>query len=196
MEINPNVAEAHNNRGNTLKDQGRFADAAAAYGRALAINPKYPEAHYNRGNLHHSQGELEAALAAYGKALALRPGYDEALNNLGSAFQNLGRFDESREAFDRLLRLRHGGPWWNAAAFDDGSSDGAAGGKPVNTSTFKLADAIDQIDYLMANGRIDDSCEAMPERFRSALIERQRNAPPGAPRARARVDQEAGVVAP
>jgi Tfp pilus assembly protein PilF len=179
LELNPNFAEAHNNRGNTLKDQGRLPDAAAAYERALAINPKYPEAHYNRGNLHSSRGELEAALAAYEAALALRPAYDEALNNLGSAFQNLGRFGEARAAFDRLLRLRHGGPWWNAASFDAGAGTGAGagngggggGGKALNASAFKLADAIDQIDYLISRGRLDGSFEAMAERYRSVLVE-------------------------
>ena len=169
LQINPNFAEAHNNLGNALMAQGRLADAAAAYGRALAINPKYAEAHYNRGNLHHAQGDLEDALAAYEEALALRPNYDEALNNLGSAFQNLGRFDEARTAFDRLLHLRHGGPWWNAASFDAGTANG--GGKVLNASAFKLADAIDQIDYLISRGRIDGSFEAMAERYRSVLIE-------------------------
>ncbi|MFP6730000.1 MAG: tetratricopeptide repeat protein [Alphaproteobacteria bacterium] len=169
LQINPNFAEAHNNLGNALMAQGRLADAAAAYGRALAINPKYAEAHYNRGNLHHAQGDLEDALAAYEEALALRPNYDEALNNLGSAFQNLGRFDEARTAFDRLLHLRHGGPWWNAASFDAGAANG--GGKVLNASAFKLADAIDQIDYLISRGRIDGSFEAMAERYRSVLIE-------------------------
>src|SRR5437868_1549377 len=34
--------------GNALFDQGRFAEAAAAYDRALGADPKYVEAAYNR----------------------------------------------------------------------------------------------------------------------------------------------------
>ena len=116
---------------------------------------------------------MEDAAASYARALELRPEFGEAINNLGSAFQGLGRFTEAREAFDRLLRLRHGGPLWNAPFFDDtdnyGAGPRAAG--PVAASTFKLSDCIDQIEYLIARGRIDKSFERLAERYRAVLIE-------------------------
>ena len=182
LAINPEFPEAHNNLGNALKERGRFDEAAAAYGRALKINPKYAEAHYNLGNLHQAKGASEPAVAAYGRALALRPDYGEAMNNLGSVLQNLGRFDEARDAFHRLLRLRHGGPWWNAASYEDGDSAGQLSAKPqpsskpMTASAFQLGDAIDQIDYLIAKGRIDRSFERMAERYRAVLIEMHESA--------------------
>ena len=177
LAINPNFAEAHNNLGNALRELGRLADAAAAYGKALALNPDFAEAHFNRGNLHLDQDELEDAVAAYEEALARRPDYGEAMNNLGSALQNLGRFPEALDAFDRLLRLRHGGPLWNAPAFDGGADPAAA--RPVATSIFKLGDSIDQLDYLMARGRIDGSFEGMAMRYRAVLIEMAEGADQG-----------------
>ena len=41
-------------------------------------------------------------------------------------------------------------------------------------SNFKLRDTIDQLEYLMAKGRIDPSFECMAERYRTVLAEMQR----------------------
>ena len=187
LEANPKFAEAHNNQGNLLQILGRLEEAAEAYGKALAINPDYTEAHYNLGNLYHNQGALEDAVSAYEKTLALQPEYSLAINNLGSAFQGLGRYDEAKDAFDRLLRLSYGGPWWNAPSFDDDAADasfddakGPPGGKPLEASTFKLGDTIDQIEYLIAKGRIDASFEHMAQRYRTVLIELHETAAPEA----------------
>ena len=42
-------AEAHNNLGNALKDQGKLDEAVACYRRALQLRPDYAEAHNNLG---------------------------------------------------------------------------------------------------------------------------------------------------
>jgi tetratricopeptide (TPR) repeat protein len=42
LRINPDVADAHNNRGNVLKRLGRLEEAMGSYGRAIV--PKMPRA--------------------------------------------------------------------------------------------------------------------------------------------------------
>src|SRR5215467_1172120 len=39
--LNPNVAEAHNNLGNALRDLQRPAEALASYDKAIALKPDY-----------------------------------------------------------------------------------------------------------------------------------------------------------
>jgi tetratricopeptide (TPR) repeat protein len=51
LAIDPDHAEAHNNLGNIFKEQGKFDDAMAHYGRAIAIRPDYAEAHFNRAEI-------------------------------------------------------------------------------------------------------------------------------------------------
>ena len=46
----PDIAEAHSNRGNVLKELKRYDEALASYDRALVLRPDYAEAHSNRGN--------------------------------------------------------------------------------------------------------------------------------------------------
>ncbi|MEE3172409.1 MAG: sulfotransferase, partial [Pseudomonadota bacterium] len=47
----PGLAEAHNNLGNALRDQGKLEEAIAAFNKALLIKPDYADAHYNLSTL-------------------------------------------------------------------------------------------------------------------------------------------------
>ncbi len=49
--LKPDYAEAYNNMGTSLKEQGKLEEATAAYKKALAIKPDYAEAHNNMGAL-------------------------------------------------------------------------------------------------------------------------------------------------
>ncbi len=49
VELKPDFAEAHNNLGNVLKDQGKLAEAEACYRRALELKPDVAEVHNNLG---------------------------------------------------------------------------------------------------------------------------------------------------
>ncbi len=172
LAIKPDYAAVHNNLGNALKDLGKLNDAVASYRRSLAVKPDFSEAHYNLGNALKDLGKPDDALAAYRETLAIEPDHAEALNNLGNVLKDLGRLAEAKAAFDRVFCIKHGGPWWNAATFtdDDGASPVAAA---VVTSTFKLRDNMDQLEYLIAKGRIDPSFQRLADRFRAVLAEIQ-----------------------
>ncbi len=73
IEIRPDLAEAHNNLGNALKDQGRLEEAKAAYQQAVALKPSLLPAHNNLGNIFKAQGQFEAATASYERVLAQNP---------------------------------------------------------------------------------------------------------------------------
>jgi superkiller protein 3 len=47
IRLNPNYAEAYNNLGLALKDQGKLADAAAKFRRALSVSPGQTAARLN-----------------------------------------------------------------------------------------------------------------------------------------------------
>ena len=94
IEIKPDFAEAHNNLGTVLKDQGQFNAALISYRRVLKLKPDFAEAHNNLGVALKDTGQLDEALVSYRKAVELKPDYAEAHNNLGNCLIQMTRFSE------------------------------------------------------------------------------------------------------
>ena len=103
---NPICAEAYNNLGNALREQGQLAEAVAQYQEALRLKPDYAEAHNNLGNALREQGQLAAAVAQYQEALRLKPDYAEAHNNLGNALKEQGQLAEAVAQYQEAIRLK------------------------------------------------------------------------------------------
>lgn len=58
---------------NKLYEQGRFADAAAAYEKQIEVTPGSPTLYYNLGNAWVKAGQVGRAIAAYREASRLSP---------------------------------------------------------------------------------------------------------------------------
>ena len=104
----PPSAEAEYNRGLQYKDGKRFADAVAAFRRAVDRKADFPEAWNELGYSLRQTGKYTEALQAYDQALRLRPNFPEALEYLGETYVKLGRLDEARGILDRLRTLDPG----------------------------------------------------------------------------------------
>ena len=72
--LDPDHLDAHNNLGNTFFKRGKFAQAAAQFGRAVMVTPHDALVHFNLGNALLMQGDINAAIARYERALFLKPG--------------------------------------------------------------------------------------------------------------------------
>jgi len=103
----PGYADAWYNLGRLRRRLGRFEDALAAYGRALAAGIARPEeVHLNRGVIFADDlRDPPSALAELGAALGLNPGYAPALHNLANLHEDLGQREAARETYLRLLAL-------------------------------------------------------------------------------------------
>ena len=104
--IRPDYAEAYGNLGNTLREQGKLAEAEASYRRVLIIRPDYAEAHNDLGNTLREQGRLVEAEASLRQAICLRPDYAEAYSSLGVTLYEQGRFAEAEASYRRVLIIR------------------------------------------------------------------------------------------
>ena len=83
--------------------EGRFADAEAAYRRALTAAPGFGEAWYNLGVALRDQGRPGEAEAAFRQSVALRPSHPESYNNLGLALMAQKRTAEAVACFQTAL---------------------------------------------------------------------------------------------
>ena len=84
IELNPTLADGHNNLGVTLQDQGKLDEAIASYQKALSLKPDYSAAYNNMGRALQQQGKFEGAIDSYQKALSLKPDHAEAHRHLSS----------------------------------------------------------------------------------------------------------------
>ncbi len=97
----PNAAppESEYQRGVTLHQQGRLADAERIYLEILRQHPTHSDTWHLLGVVALQSGRLEAAIELIGKAIALNDTIAAAHNNRAVALQKLGRIDAALADF-------------------------------------------------------------------------------------------------
>jgi tetratricopeptide (TPR) repeat protein len=106
LAIQPQLSDAHYNRGISLDALDRHAEAIASYDAALAIRPDFAEALANRGKALQALGHHTDAIVSYDKALGIRPNLLQALNNRGAALHALGRDEQALATYDKALEIQ------------------------------------------------------------------------------------------
>lgn len=87
----------------SLRQQGRFADARVTAERVIAIDPDNAAAWFNLAAALGALGELRSAEAAYRRALQTNPHYAEAWSNLAGLLGATGRSEEQLAAYRRAV---------------------------------------------------------------------------------------------
>lgn len=105
LNIQPNSAEAHHNRGMALEKIGEFEDALTSYRLAIEHKPDSAETYNNAGNVLRELGSLNSAIEYFDKAILLKPNYPEAFNNLGWTKYCMREYVRSIECYEKALSL-------------------------------------------------------------------------------------------
>lgn len=108
--VNLRQAEAYNNRGVELVEQGKVPEAIAAFNQALKIYPTYEHAYNNLGLALGSQDKFAEAAAAFNQALEINPRNFETYNNLGIALGSQGKLSEAVAAFNQAVQINPNDP--------------------------------------------------------------------------------------
>ena len=138
--LNPQYADAYNNRGNAKNNLGDYNAAVADYNEAIRLNPKYANAYNNRGNAKSNLGDYNAAVADYDEAIKLNPKYANAYYNRGIANFFLGNYDSAITDCDEAIRLN---PKNAIAYYNRGVAKFFLGDKTGALKDFKKANEID-----------------------------------------------------
>jgi protein O-GlcNAc transferase len=104
--LDPDFAEAHNDRGVILAANGLFADALPCFERAVALNPGYTEARTNLGRGLRSLGRLDEAVRQFALVLQSTPDSPVAHFNLASVFELVGQNPDAERHYRRAISLR------------------------------------------------------------------------------------------
>jgi tetratricopeptide (TPR) repeat protein len=105
LELNPNHATAHYNKGVALASIGQKTEAVDCYDKALKLNPNYAGAYFNKGNILGDLGQKIEAVDCYDKALELNPNHAGTYLNKGAALDALGKKEEALNCFNKALEL-------------------------------------------------------------------------------------------
>jgi tetratricopeptide (TPR) repeat protein len=109
LRLNPKWTEGWWSLGTALYDQDRYADAAAAFQKVIAVQPKHGTAHAMLGLCQFQLGDDQAALGNIEAAKNLGTGLDPQLRDVifyheGILLQRDGRFVAAQAAFSSLCR--------------------------------------------------------------------------------------------
>ena len=106
IQLQPDYAEAYNNRGNAQTAVGNLNAALKDFDKALMLKPDMPGFHANRGNTLQELGRLKDAIESFNNAIRLKPDYAEVYNHRGQALAMTGRLREAVESCNTALKLR------------------------------------------------------------------------------------------
>ena len=106
VELNPEYAEAYNQRGNAYTGAGDFDQAIADYTQAIDLNRDYTNAYTNRGNAYTKKGLFSPAVRDHNIAIGLDPNFAEAYNNRGNAYAGAGDFDQAIADYTQAIDLK------------------------------------------------------------------------------------------
>lgn len=105
LNEHPQVAEAHNNLGNALKEQHRYQEAISHYKLAAALRPDYTAPLNNWGVALQEMERPAEAIPYYEAALATKPDDAQVHSNLAAALMELGRIDEALDHLEASVYL-------------------------------------------------------------------------------------------
>lgn len=94
IKIQPNLAEAYNNRGNAYGDLKQHERAIEDYNEAIRIKPKYAHAYYNRGLTYSDLKQYDRALEDYTQTINLKPDESNAYFNRGNIYLTQGNKEQ------------------------------------------------------------------------------------------------------
>ena len=106
MKVNPYYADAHNNLGSALIDQGRLDEALSEIEKAVKIRRNFALAHYNMAVIYFKKGQLSEAYNKLLEAYQLDPTNADVHISLGVVY--LDHFHDKEKALTHIkeaLRL-------------------------------------------------------------------------------------------
>lgn len=105
IELNPNNAEAYNDRGFAKNTKGDFDDAIADYDKAIKLHSNYALAYTNRGLTKDLKGNHNGAIADWTEAIKLDPKFALPYYNRGTAEYHEGNLDTAMTDLDKAIEL-------------------------------------------------------------------------------------------
>ena len=116
--INPNYADAYNNRGIAYAEKGDLDAAIRDFDKAIELNPNHVVHYYNRGTAYGKKDDLDAAIRDYNQAIYINPDHATAYNNRGTAYDKKDDLDAAIRDYNQAIYINpdHATAYFNRGA--------------------------------------------------------------------------------
>ncbi|WP_179953898.1 tetratricopeptide repeat protein [Denitrobaculum tricleocarpae] len=158
LSIVPEDVSLLNNLGSLLAGQGELSEAVSSFEAAVEANDRLPVSHYNLAKALRDSGDPQRAIQHYKRTLELDPGFATAWRNLGNLYLDVGEVDLAAEAYEKGVRIK----WSPEAKKPPDQSH-------LKTSRSKLQHDIEQLAFLLENGKVDRKFEQVLSDYRAVL---------------------------
>lgn len=105
IKLNPDYADAYNNRASVRHELGDDPGAKKDYTEAILLNPDCAVSHNNLGIISYNSDDYRGAQADHTRAIQLNPGYAQAYNGRGFARLRLGDLQGALKDFTQAIEL-------------------------------------------------------------------------------------------
>jgi tetratricopeptide (TPR) repeat protein len=105
ITINPQYAEAYNNRGLTYKALKDYQKAIADLDKAIVLNPKMALAYTNRGIIYHALKDYPKAIADFDKAIEINVNHTYAYNSRGNTYAELREHPKAIADYTKAIEI-------------------------------------------------------------------------------------------
>ena len=105
IDLNPDFAEAYNNRGIAYDNKSEYYRAISDFDMAIQLNPNDAIVYNNRGFSYNNKSDYDRAIWDFNMAIQLNPNYASAYNNRGFAYNNKGEYDRAIWDFNMAIQL-------------------------------------------------------------------------------------------
>lgn len=95
IEMNPNIAEAYDNRAYAYCCKGDLDTAISDYNKALGINPNDVNAFYGLGDVYYKKGNPDLAISEFSKAIGIDSSYAKAYYGRCAAYFFKGDYNNA-----------------------------------------------------------------------------------------------------
>ena len=105
IKLNPQFADAYNNRGLALTELGHTAQAIHDFDKAVELAPNMALAYFNRGLAQYEQGDYDRVIGDVNEAIRLAPDAPETYAMRGRAQMERGETASAIADFSEAIRL-------------------------------------------------------------------------------------------
>ena len=105
IDLNPDFAEAYNNRGYAKSLINDKEGALEDYNISIKLDPKIAETYNNRGNVKDDLDDKDGAMIDYDEAIKLNPIYANAYNNRGTLKKDFRDLDGAMSDYNKAIEL-------------------------------------------------------------------------------------------